>query len=121
MGAKHEKWFPGRWTSFDPGNWMEIPPKPGVYVIYIGGEIVYIGQSANLRNRLQSYKIRAGYARNFRTPWGDYPDHVTISAKAKVSRRFGDWAMWELRLIERIRPIFNKTFVNERRTVGMYS
>ena len=119
--AAHEKWMPGRWTTFDPTMWLSLPTQPGVYVIYIGGEVVYVGQSANLRNRIQGHKIRNGYARNIRTPWGEFPDDVQVTGKAKVSRRFGDWAMWELRLIERIRPIFNKTFVNERRTAGMYT
>lgn len=114
-------WTPGRWTSFDPLHPLTVPAKPGVYAIYLNDEIVYIGQSANLRNRLAGHRVRCGYARNIRTPWGDFPDDVPLAGKAKISKRFGDWAMWELRLIERIRPTFNKTFVNERRTAGMYA
>lgn len=114
-------WTPGRWTRFDPMQWLSVPALPGVYAIYLGGEVVYIGQSANLRNRLQGHCIRAGYAKNIRTPWGDFPATVSVLGKAKITKRFGDWAMWELRLIERLRPTFNKTFVNQSRTAGMYA
>jgi hypothetical protein len=114
-------WTPGRWTSFNPTKWLEVPDRPAVYAIYLGGELVYIGQSANLRNRLQGHYIRFGYANNIRTPWGDFPATVRVSGKAKITKRFGDWAMWELRLIERLRPTFNKTFVNQQRTAGMYA
>lgn len=121
IGDYAAAWKPGRWTTFDPMKWLSVPAKPGVYVIYLGGEVVYIGQSANLRNRMQGHNIRFGYARNIRTPWVEVPDDMPLVGKAKISRRFGDWAMWELRLIERLRPVFNKTFVNERRTAGMYA
>lgn len=114
-------WTPGRWTAFDPRQWLFVPARPGVYAIYLGGEVVYIGQSANLRNRLQGHYIRPGYAKNIRTPWGDFPSDVPLLGKAKITKRFGDWAMWELRLIERLRPVFNKTFVNKQRTSGMYA
>ncbi len=119
--AGHDTWMPGRWTTFNPMTTLDAPAKPAVYVFYIGGEPVYIGQTANLRNRLSNHRIRHGYARNIVTPWLTVRDDVSVYGKAKITKRFGDWAMWELRLIKRLRPMFNGTFVNERRTAGMYA
>lgn len=102
-----------------PDTWMPLdlfdyvgrpPPKPGVYVIYFDDEVVYIGQSNNLLARIARHRFRHGYARNIRTPWADVPDTVRVYCKYRISRRLGDWAMWEIRLIHRLKPRFNKTF-----------
>ncbi len=105
--AEFPMWTPGRWTKFDPLSLRPIPAKPGVYVFIINGEVVYVGQTANLRLRIANHKIRYGYARNVYTPWGQYHDWSKIVCKVKISKRYGDWAMWELRLIKRLRPTFN--------------
>lgn len=34
--------------------------------------------------------------------------------KVKLSRRFGDWLMWEARLIRRLKPIRNTNFTGRR-------
>src|SRR5690349_19063400 len=109
------------WVKVDPMRWFDVPAKPGVYVFYVGGEVSYVGQSANLRNRISQHNVRPGFARNTITPWGTFPDTVSVGLKIRVSRRFGDWAMWELRLIKRLRPLFNGTFVNKRRNEAMYA
>lgn len=113
--ARVDTWMPGRWREFDPLAHVDLPLNmPAVYAIYIDGELVYIGQTANLRGRFQTHHLRPGYARNIITPWGDLPGSAKITAKAKPSRRYGDWAMIELRLIRRLRPRLNCTFVNSR-------
>lgn len=86
-----------------------FPDEPGVYAIYFGREVVYVGQSNNLRVRIARHHLRPGYAKNYHTPWGDIP-HQDVTCKYRVSRRLGDWAMWEIRLIDRLQPRFNKTF-----------
>lgn len=92
----------------------DLPTKPGVYVIKFNNEVVYIGQSNNLRSRITRHQIRYGYARNIITPWGDVSDTTRVTCKYRVSRRLGDWAMWEIRLIDRLQPRFNKTYTGVR-------
>lgn len=105
---------PDTWIALDIFNPLAAPERPGVYVVICNGKVVYVGQSNNLRARLTRHQIRPGYARNIITPWGTFPDPWAWSCKAKVSRRIGDWAMWEIRLIHRLRPMFNKTFSGAR-------
>ena len=112
-------WMPGRWVEFDPLSFpafpiSELPNLPAVYVIMVDGITVYVGQSHYLRERINRHGIRLGYANNYHTPWGAFPDTCRITAKAKLSCRYGDWAMWELRLIRRLKPQFNSTFVSKR-------
>jgi hypothetical protein len=59
-------------------------------VFYIDGEIVYIGSTANLQQRM-------------RTPWGK----GRLTLKYAISKRYGDWLMREARLIGRLRPPHN--------------
>ena len=110
--ARPDTWI---WMPLDIiGGIGNAPAKPGVYAIYFDDEVVYIGQSNNLLARLTRHQIRYGYARNIRTPWGDLPDSVRVHCKYRISRRLGDWAMWEIRLIHRLKPRFNKTFNGSR-------
>lgn len=117
--AKPDTWMPGRWRRVDAARagllgTPDIPVLPGVYAIYLGDELVYIGQSNNLRVRFARHNIRHGYAKNIITPWGDVPASVGVTVKIKPSVRLGDWAMWEIRLIHRLQPRFNKTFSGVR-------
>lgn len=97
----------GRWFAFDPVHLPQFPACGAVYVVFFDGLPVYVGQSSNLRRRFFRHQIRYGYGKFTMTPWGHIPDTVKITAKAKFSVRYGDWAMWELRLIKRLRPRFN--------------
>lgn len=104
------------WAVVDPvhAELNNIPRVPGVYAIYFDAELVYIGQSNDLGARLIRHQIKFGYARNIQTPWGSVPDSVKVIAKIKRSRRLGDWAMWEIRLIRRLQPRFNRTMLKAR-------
>jgi hypothetical protein len=102
------------WVAFDPVMPFRIPKSAGVYAIYLNGELVYVGQSNNLLVRLSRHRIRHGYSGNLKTPWGEFPGETHLTGKLKVSRVRGDWAMWEIRLIERLMPKFNRTFVSRR-------
>lgn len=95
------------WQSYDVMKDI-LPRVAGVYAIYFDGDLVYIGQSVNIGNRFSEHKFRYGYARNIITPWTDLPDHTKITVKIKKSRRRGDWAMLEIRLIYRLSPLFNR-------------
>lgn len=118
-GAKPDTWMPGKWVEFDPTCFpafpvSDVPNLPAVYVIMLDSVAVYVGQSHYLRERINRHGIRRGYAKNYHTPWASFPDTCKLTAKAKLSVRYGDWAMWELRLIRRLKPRFNGTFVSKR-------
>jgi excinuclease UvrABC nuclease subunit len=101
------------WERHDWPRW-KLPHCAGVYAVYIDGQLVYIGQSSDIANRIANHRFRFGYRKNVILPWnGDVPDTSKISLKIKRSKRFGDWAMWELRLIRRLKPIYNSYFCRE--------
>lgn len=101
--------FVGHWHSYEMfGGRGSLPRFAGVYAVHFDGELVYIGSSTDIANRFSEHKIRLGYARNIITPWCDVPDTTRITIKVKRSVVRGDWAMWEIRLIHRLRPTFNR-------------
>ena len=112
-GARPDTWMP-RWVTASMPYDAALPAAPGVYVVFYDSEPVYVGQSNNLRVRVARHNIRFGYARNIITPWGDFPDTTKVTLRFRVSRRLGDWAMWEIRLISRLHPRFNSTFSGVR-------
>jgi hypothetical protein len=94
-----------RWYSCDSA--MGMPPLPGVYVVIVDGRVLYVGQSENIRTRVGSdHSIRC-LDGILKTPWGDFPVRDKFQIKFKISRCLGDWAMWEVRLIKRLRPECN--------------
>lgn len=105
-----------RWQQFDVmgREARSIPSEAGVYVIYIGGRLVYVGQSVNVRSRIAGHRFRYGYGRNIHTPWMEVADTTPVTVKVKRSRRLGDWAMWEIRLIARLRPECNTHHLGRR-------
>ena len=105
----------GTWESFDMGGPRRIPSRPGVYVAQINGMTIYVGQSIDLRARIATYRIRNGFDGEIITPWGKFPRTDSVVIKFKVSRRMGDWAMWEIRLIHKLKPKFNSTFAKMNR------
>lgn len=94
-----------------------FPNKPCVYCVYFDDDLVYIGQTNSLSNRFSGHSFRYGYGRNIITPWATLSDDVKIDIKAKFSERLGDWAMWEIQLIRRIKPIFNTHHKNKRKEI----
>jgi hypothetical protein len=99
-----------------------LPNKPCVYAVYFDDDLVYIGQSNSLSNRFSGHAFRYGYGKVIHTPWQDLPLKAKIEIKAKFSERLGDWAMWEIRLIRRLKPVFNQHHRNSRKdSVGSES
>ena len=88
-------------------NGQPLPKAAGVYAVYFGNEVVYVGSTCNLANRFHEHRIRYGYGKNIITPWADMPDTARVYIKFKQSRRLGQWAMDEIRLIAKIQPVFN--------------
>lgn len=103
--ARPDKFTPEhRWKSVIFYLRSRIDPAPGCYAIYIADELVYVGQSVNLRLRFRRYGFRRHHDLTFTTPWGEFRN---VRVKVCYSRRYGDWAMRELRLIRRLSPRFN--------------
>ena len=93
------------WSLFDAvADDLIFPQRPCVYVVYLDGVLTYIGQTINLRERMQRHAIRWGYRPLLITPWGRAERAIV---KAGWPRKYGDWAMRELRLIKRLRPTGN--------------
>ena len=49
-----------RRIAFESVNWLEVPDQPGVYVIFEGDEVLYVGMAGrngrgSLRNRLRDH------------------------------------------------------------------
>lgn len=105
-----------RWILVNPAQHGAMPAAAGVYVIYLNGEPVIVGQSQNMRQRFgtasNGHNIRYGYAHNIHTPWGTFDDFEhgldSVTCKYRLSRRWGDILMWEARLILKLQPRFNQ-------------
>ena len=92
-----------------------LPNTPCVYAVYFDNDLVYIGQTNSLSNRFSGHAFRYSYGKTIITPWNEIPNDVMIDIKAKFSERIGDWAMWEIRLIRRLKPLFNNHHRNKRK------
>lgn len=99
------------WVTSDPFSTWKLPTCAAVYVISINGVAVYVGQSNSLRQRIQFHKFRYGYGRNMILPWCDIHDTNHVTIKYKTTKVIGDWAMWEIRLIHRLQPRYNRTLL----------
>lgn len=100
-----------KWVVYEYGDLVEpCERRPGCYVIYGDGKLLYIGQSINVRNRIKTYDIH--YARDFKicfTLKGRDLKFNTFAIKVCYSKKVGDWAMQEIRLINRLKPEYNCT------------
>lgn len=96
-----------KWEVFAIDQFYEDAPDfSGVYAVFNADGLLYIGSSVAVVNRFRQHGIRfRANAGMVSTPWGDF-EHITI--KVRKSERYGDWAMIELRLLRRLRPLRNK-------------
>lgn len=97
-------------------------PAAGCYAIYHDGELVYIGSSARLTNRIATYlnpKPRATRRPVINSGARQRGAVASVVVKVKPSRRAGDWLMREYRLILRLKPRDNRQFTGSlARAVG---
>lgn len=85
-----------RWWKVSPViNIEDLPPVPACYAIYIAGKLVYVGSSMNIQQRFTPHLLAAKLV------------GAKLAVKYKLSTRYGDWRMTELRLINRLRPALN--------------
>lgn len=90
----------------------DIPPVAGCYALYERGALVYIGSSINLKARLGTH-LRQPRQFHGCDGWVQGVNPITF-AKIKVTRRCGDWIMWEWRLITRLQPRDNRAGVSKK-------
>lgn len=100
--AEFRKTRKSLWISFTLLD--NLPCWPCCYVIYIHRKLAYIGETESLRTRM--CKHRYGIL-------SDLPESEVI-IKAKLCRRYGEWAMTERRLIKRLQPPLNRKGVLSR-------
>ncbi len=84
-----------KWRSFNARKPSDMPPFPCCYALVLNGVVVYVGQTLNLRARFYAHTL----------PRDIGPGVLVL--KAKFGERYGDWAMREARLINRLRPKYN--------------
>lgn len=94
-----------RWITGDPTLYWNLPAVPAVYAVVLNGRVKYVGECINLFRRFNAYRMREGFGGGTFTPWGQFKGSLIL--KYSPSRRFGDWAMRELRLIRKLRPEWN--------------
>jgi hypothetical protein len=84
------------------GMLMQLPDRPAVYAIYFDDpkRLQYFGSTINLRARMANSKWRK-------------EEEEEVYLKYSESQRFGDWAMREMRLINRLAPPQNKLHKDE--------
>lgn len=102
-----------RWFSYNFLGPRDCPPaRAGCYVIYLNGELSYVGQTKNLRARIAAhvYAYRPE-SDSYLTRWGEMKQ---VDVKAHFGLRYGDWLMREARLIRRLRPRLNIVGVGRR-------
>lgn len=90
-----------------------IPELPGIYKMYDSrGNIIYIGKSISLRNRVRSY-----FTGNHK--WSKIEKMVTLinDLEYEVMDTHLEARLEECKLIKEIRPIFNSQFKNDSKYV----
>ena len=50
-------WRGTRWVLFDPSVSFGVPILPACYAVYLDGDMRYVGQTMNLRKRLQNQRL----------------------------------------------------------------
>jgi hypothetical protein len=90
-----------------------LPAVPACYVLILDGKYLYVGSTEDLRARMAQHAFEVHFNDgNIMTPWGTC-DRIVM--KYRQSRKYGDWAMTELRLIRKLIPALNVRGVGRRK------
>lgn len=87
----------------------DLESRPATYVVIGDGVVQYVGSTRNLRARMAG-RLPVGHTTGrmedwwVQSLWGDFK---FLEFKVRYSTKYGDWAMRELRLIRRLRPLHN--------------
>lgn len=98
-----------RWRRFNPRDSTTLPKGAGVYVVHLHGRAIYIGSSTTLSHRYRQHIHGLRYSEE-----KNWPAIMGLKGKYFSSKKFGDWAMIELRLVRRLRPDFNTRHVQDQ-------
>lgn len=103
------------WTVHNDSSFLsDFRSEPGCYVVIASGVVQYVGSSNNVRRRMDAHgTFRWLHGAGVETPWGIFTS-VHFIIKVRYSTKYGDWAMRELRLIRRLRPLLNVTHNNTK-------
>lgn len=99
-----------RWIAYQIQEDSRLPLVSCVYVFYVDGVIAYVGSTKNFAKR---YTV-VDFAIKDRVRQGRSFDFVSqsVSVKVKPSKKYGDWLMYEARLIRRIGPPMNRVGIS---------
>jgi hypothetical protein len=100
------------------GGWHEPAifdwrSSPGVYAIFDGSELLYIGQSRNVEQRLLGHDVLAAICWQYA--------HIKRPLNIRVKVRYvasNDHEEREARLIKRLQPLFNRTHAGVRHYIS---
>ena len=118
MGFYAKDWRGTKWVEFDPCDLL-LPDEPGCYVVLVGGKAIYVGSSTRVAQRIEAHGFRYGYGSSILCPFGSF-SVGDITLKVRFWEKWGDWAMRELRLINRLRPRFNTMGTGRKRKPNGY-
>jgi predicted GIY-YIG superfamily endonuclease len=91
-----------RWRAYDlVRDYDCFPHVPGCYVFIVEGVAVYVGSTEDLNTRMRAHRSGKGAI-------VVSPRAGEVLVKCRPTRKWGDWAMLELRLIRRLRPAWNR-------------
>lgn len=76
--------------------------EAGIYVLYRNKDIIYIGKSKNIFNRLKGHS-----------------DKEFTNAKSIIFKDLGNIDLYEPYLIKKYKPTYNKEFIGEERTIKL--
>ena len=108
-----------RWHSVP---FSELPRRTGLYALYEGDELVYIGKSGNVRMRVQAHRKTRRPILNYDAPVHG-PRLVTdlqgvdarkLRVKVRWLRRGENYHETEVRLIFRLKPRCNRAGVRTK-------
>lgn len=60
------------WGTKEKSNYLDAPNELGVYALYWGSTLQYIGRSNNLRRRLSQWDSEDLYRTDIRIPFGSF-------------------------------------------------
>lgn len=96
-----------RWSKkyVVPEEIGRVPKGPGCYAVYFGNDLVYVGSSYQVRNRLSGHRFDScRYSAWTQTPWGSA---AKVTVKVRATKKYGEWLMLEARLLRRLAPRHN--------------
>lgn len=97
-----------RWRQTDLDR---VPAAAGVYAIFSGTRLVYIGSAVHMRERLNDH----GVGRSWKRGPGRFSALPQLRLKVALAGRPGEHLAREFRLITRLRPPENRNHAGGRR------